>query len=583
MQERYGRSATPTQNGYQSGAVEAQADDLSESSSDADEDDDGVLALGVLDEQLQDTLEAIRKKDPRVYDASVKFYDDPDEEAIENIATKAKQEKPMYLSDYHRKTLLEGVPDLENDKETLPTYQQQQADLRTSIVEEIHAIPDSPSGKEDNVGSTEDDFLVKKAGDVQDQANGTDISPRRIILDVESADKDPETYLSNFMSAKAWVPNDDLKFQPFESDDDEEIRRTEAFEEAYNLRFEDPKASNEKLMSHARDTVAKYSVRKEDVNPRKKKRDIERAHKDAERRLRLEDKARLRKLKVVELEEKVKMVREAAGMKGEDIPEEDWSLLLNDAWDEDEWERAMKKRFGDHYYNKGDLDSEDFGKDLEKKKIKKPRWDDDIQIDDLVPDFDADEDGENPTFELTDEELKVEQKKAKDVRKSRLSAERDKNKAIRLERRKVEQVVDEHLDINESLANSGKKHGGIFRYRETSPVAHGLTADDILMADDSQLNQFAGLKKLAAFRDPDKKRKDKKHLGKKQRLKQWRQETFGNEQGPTKTLADVIASQVPIITLPSTKGAEGSGMREGERKRKSRKGSRKAKTAKADA
>ena len=64
------------------------------------------------------------------------------------------------------------------------------------------------------------------------------------------------------MSAKAWVPNDNSKFQPFESNDEEEDRRAEAFEEAYNLRFEDSKASNEKLMSHARDTIAKYSVLK---------------------------------------------------------------------------------------------------------------------------------------------------------------------------------------------------------------------------------------------------------------------------------------------------------------------------------
>jgi protein KRI1 len=71
-----------------------------------------------------------------------------------------------------------------------------------------------------------------------------------------------------------------------------------------------------------------------------------------------------------------------------------------------------------------------------------------------------------------------------------------------------------------------------FRYRETSPTSFGLTPADILMAPDSQLNQFAGLKKMASFRDPEKKRKDKKHLGKKARLRQWRKETFGNEDGP---------------------------------------------------
>jgi protein KRI1 len=39
------------------------------------------------------------------------------------------------------------------------------------------------------------------------------------------------------------------------------------------------------------------------------------------------------------------------------------------------------------------------------------------------------------------------------------------------------------------------------------------------------------LKKLAAFRDTEKKRKDRKHLGKKARLRKWRQEVFGSEEG----------------------------------------------------
>jgi protein KRI1 len=68
-----------------------------------------------------------------------------------------------------------------------------------------------------------------------------------------------------------------------------------------------------------------------------------------------------------------------------------------------------------------------------------------------------------------------------------------------------------------------------------------LTARDILMAPDSSLNQFAGLKKMASFRDAEKKRKDKKHLGKKARLRQWRKETFGNEDGPEIVSADSVA------------------------------------------
>ena len=50
------------------------------------------------------------------------------------------------------------------------------------------------------------------------------------------------------------------------------------------------------------------------------------------------------------------------------------------------------------------------------------------------------------------------------------------------------------------------------------------------MASDAQLNAFAGLKKLATFRDEDKKARDRKVLGKKARVKKWRRETFGREE-----------------------------------------------------
>ena len=84
------------------------------------------------------------------------------------------------------------------------------------------------------------------------------------------------------------------------------------------------------------------------------------------------------------------------------------------------------------------------------------------------------------------------------------------------------------------------------------------------MAPEASLNEFAGLKKLATFRDVHKKRKDKKHLGKKARLRQWRKETFGNEDGP-EMVVDANAADVPEPV-----DNEG-GIQQGKRKKRSRK------------
>ena len=561
MEEKYGKlSAAPTREH----GSRAEDDEMGStiSSSDEEEDDEGILASETLDLQIQDTLEAIRKKDPRVYDKMTMFYTEPEEEAQNATNRTQKEGKPMYLSDYHRRNLLDSADaGTDTPEDETATYAQQQDDLKNVIVKEMHAAANEDVVSEDGHNEDEiDRFLVRKL-----PAREEDVASKRSHkmpsnLDVEDADKDPETFLSNFMSARAWVPYEGTRFQPFESDDEEEERRADLFEEAYNLRFEDPKTSNEKLLSHARDAAAKYSVRKEATNPRKKAREIERARKDVARQNRDEEKARLRKLQITEAEDKIKRIKEAAGLRGKMLDQHDWAAFLEEGWDDQRWEEEMKKRFGDNYYADRDADQDNEGHASRKRKMQKPKWADDIDIGDLVPDFDATENG-NPLFTLTDEESEgggapieggevdglgnlVSTAHVNVKAKTTKRREHDElKKAARQERRKIEQLVDQQMEVQETLSNFGKKHAGYFRYRETSPTAYGLTAQDILMASDSQLNQYAGLKKLAAFRDAEKKRKDKKRLSKKARLREWRKDTFGSEEGPQNTFAEVLAGQ----------------------------------------
>src|SRR5277367_2521586 len=82
-------------------------DDDEDSSSDEDEDDEGFLATEALDAQISATLQAIRSKDPRVYDEKVTFYA-PIEEEGDGEESPQKEGKPMFLQDYHRANLLNG-------------------------------------------------------------------------------------------------------------------------------------------------------------------------------------------------------------------------------------------------------------------------------------------------------------------------------------------------------------------------------------------------------------------------------------------------------------------------------------------
>ncbi|KAH0495692.1 hypothetical protein TgHK011_009226 [Trichoderma gracile] len=540
-------------------------DEDDSSSTDETEDEDGFLATEDLDAQISATLQAIRNKDPRVYDKDVTFYQ-PDDEAAA-AGTKEKKEKPVFLRDYQREKLLRGDIGGDDEEGAPKTYQQEQDAIKQSLLSEINAAKaeqDSDDSDED-----EDGFIKRKEEPAQTDSNGVHPSRAKAVklseVDVNNADKDPETFLSNFMAARAWVPEDGSRWEAFESDDGEGDDRAEEFEQAYNLRFEDPEKSNEVLKSYARDFAAARSVRREEKTGRKRQRELEREKKEAEKQQRREDKARLRKLKLEETEAKLQKIKQAAGAFGKELTDEQWMKFLDDAWENDKWEDEMKKWFDEEYYaiNEANAASDDEdamdvdgdeegGKKSKKKKPKKPKWDDDIDIKDIIPDF---EDEAKPKISLTDDEpqegdddddddAEDEEPSAKKRKSSsdHKRAKQESQKKARQERSKLEALVDAKLhltdhDILKKQEKEAESSGGGFRYRETSPQAFGLTARDILLApSDKVLNEYAGLKKLATFRDVEKKRKDRKMLGKKARLRQWRRDVFGGEYestGPT--------------------------------------------------
>lgn len=531
-------------------------DDDDDSSSDEDEDEDGFLATEDLDAQISATLNAIRNKDPKVYDKEVTFYTSTDEPT--KTTDDEQKEKPIYLRDYHREKLLRGDTGASYDDEDTPmSYNQEQDALKKSIVSQFHTAVDEESEDEDG------GFMKKKAPTKVD-SNG--VHPERKAKtavkitesDVANANKNPENFLSNFLSARAWVPPDGSNWEAFESDEGEDDDQADQFEQAYNLRFEDPEKSNEFLRSYARDFAAAKSVRREEQNSRKRARELEKERKEEEQKQRREEKARLRKLKLDEAEKKLRKIKQAAGSAGKDLSDEEWLKFLDDAWENDKWEAEMQKRFGDEYYaNKDDIpmsDDDDNEDTKKKKKPKKPKWDDDIDINDIIPDFedqekkpdvalsDVDEEAAEDEDDDDDDDQPSKKRKKTDHKRERKEAQ----KSARQERAKLEALVDSKLELSNPDILEKPVHAP-FRYRETSPQSFGMTARDILLApSDKDLNDYAGIKKLATYRDIEKKRRDRKYLGKKARLRNWRRDIFGSEferTGPTYGFERVMSAE----------------------------------------
>lgn len=575
------------------------ADEDEESSEDETEDDEGEFATEALDQEIAATLNAIRTKDPKVYNKQVKFFSEIEAQPSEGAGNAKTADKPMYLRDYHRQNLLNGGAIEEQDE--IP-YAQQQRALKKSLVDEMHAAAEE--GSDEAQEETENTFLkpVRKV-----------IAPKPELPDLTLAERDPETFLSNFLASRAWVPTEATGFAALESDEEEDDVKADAFEEYYNLRFEDPQLANQKLVSYARDSVAARSVRRETKSSRRKQKDQKIAQKEAERAERDAERAQLRKLKMEQIEEKVKKIREAAGLSGKDFKVEDWTKELEADFDDDQWDVAMRQRFGEDYYAQGDvIGLDEAGEGASSRKPKKPTWDDDMDIKDLVPDFDDEDADIDPELRLTDDEADIaindidgtegvtepmtevaaaaaSSKKEKKDRKSVKAAEKASR---RRDERLIAAIVDQSLPL--PIAQPGSKGAGTsskssnfapFRYRETSPNSFGMTHLDILGATDAQLNEYAGLKKLATFRDDDRKARDRKKLGKKQRLRQWRRDTFGNEVGPdAKSIFRVPVTEEGEAAYEARKeiralngGVDGGvDIREGGKKRRKKRGTGKS-------
>jgi protein KRI1 len=88
-----------------------------DASSSSDDDDDGIELTEEVEKQFFKTLSCLKNKDPRIYDATVRFFDGP-EDNLQKVQKKVKKEKPLYINDYERELILKKNGELsESDEE----------------------------------------------------------------------------------------------------------------------------------------------------------------------------------------------------------------------------------------------------------------------------------------------------------------------------------------------------------------------------------------------------------------------------------------------------------------------------------
>ncbi|CAK7897410.1 protein Kri1p [[Candida] anglica] len=486
---------------------ESSSSDDDESSE--DEDEYGELITESVEQGINKVLDAIKTDPSKLLDPNVKFFEEEQEDDKAKLSKKT--DKPIYLKDYHRMNLLSGgfkEEDEEEEGNEFGTVDGEkpfvvtEREERNKLLEDIKGAFETGEGSDDD--GSDDDFLKKKESKPQS---------RREIIDETSLpdpNKDSSEFLSAFVDKQAWIPkaNDKvINLDRIDDDAEEEFDdAVEKFEHAYNFRYED--ANSAEIVSYARNQA---TLRRSATNSRKRQRERDHEEREKEEKEKQELLKKKKTSKVNEVADRLSKIKEAVGgeVSDEVIQKVFGDSLLNDDFDDEDWDNKMAQIFDEQYYG------EEQGKPEFSDDEQKPEWSDD---DKEVSEDDKEEESVTPVVSSKKEKLQ----KKKNAKKSKESIKEKAQEIVEANTLKLLSEVVEERGRSKKKDNDELK----FKYREVSPETFGLSTRDIIMADDKQLNNYIGLKKFAPYRAKELRMKDKRKYTKKKHLKDWQKETF---------------------------------------------------------
>ncbi|CAN3372851.1 hypothetical protein DIURU_001011 [Diutina rugosa] len=486
--------------------------DDDDSSTSEEEDEFGELITENVESGIQQVLDAIKRNDPKLSDPNYRFFEDP-EKAVANLNVQPK-EKPLYLKDYHRKQILSGgykdededdeEEEMENEYGTVDgkkPYVVEKQEEKDAILAEIKdAFDNAASDDEDDDG----EFMKKKEAKIGD------------IHDAEPSLPDPnadaEAFLQSFLDQQAWIPKKTDKMvnlDRIDADDAQEFEEAaEQFEHAYNFRYEDKEAAE--IVSYARDQA---SMRREKTSARARKRQEQREAKRKEKEATQEALTKKKNQKVNLVMDRLAEIKKAVGgdVSDEVIERVFGKSLLNDEFNDDDWDAKMAEIFNEQFADDHDANV-------------KPEWDD--EDDEAIAGF---EDAEIDMDADSTKTTKTKKKKS-DKKQEKKSKEALKSAAARIVESATLDLFDEIVEERGRSREADDDDGVVFKYREVSPESFGLSTRDILVADDKQLGQFLSMKKLAPYRSKEDVQRDKRKYAKRKRVREWRKNTFGSDE-----------------------------------------------------
>lgn len=496
-------------------------EDDDEESSSSDEDEYGELLTENVEHLIQKVMEALKKDPKQLLNPDKKFFDATDMETIRKV-----REKPLFLKDYHRQNLLSGDYKKDEDDE-YGTVDGEKPFVVTEREERNQLLDDIKNAFKDEEGDDDDDDdgLLKK----KEKKEEEEVDTRTKLPDPE---KNAEGFLSAFLDNRAWIPGENdkvINLDQIDNDDEQNFDdAVDDFERAYNFRYEDPNSSE--IVSYARNQA---TLRRGKTSARQREREKKNAQKEKERQ-ELEKKIQQKKTgKLNKVVDRLKLIKEAVGdeVSDEVIQKVFGDSLLNDDFDDADWDNKMAQIFDEQYYG---------------SEVTKPTWNEDDEImgefheskkkEEAEDNDDDDEEDDDDDDEADEQETEKTEAQPKS-KKEKLSAKKEAKKEKQSLREKAEKLVEANKlrikeEVEEERGRGKESDATKFKYREVSPESFGLSTREIFLADDADLNKLISIKKFAPYRPKELVLKDKRKYAKKKHLQQWRKDVFKDKEGP---------------------------------------------------
>ncbi|KAI1301333.1 Protein KRI1 -like protein [Halotydeus destructor] len=455
-----------------------------------DEEYENQMNQEIFDDQFLKVYGALKSKDPSLYDEKVKFYSNqPTSSAKVTKKEPKKKDDKLTLADYHIKLVLEkkGVTEedeQENTRSREPGYYEELNDIKS----ELKAFVQDDS---------DDDLItgIKPSTTGESEKSETVDNNVEYIKHYWQKDVDEkETFIRDYILNKKYIEKPSkpsfMKHSDNMSDDDEQETQL-SDKEINNLskikhRFEEPGASEIKRIPRNIDSARDLPAKELKASQRQEKREKKQKEKD-------DGLKRLTELKMKEIQKKLDKLREISGNDKLLVADVNIDALVDDEkdFDPDKYDQYMSALFGDNYYS-GGADS------------KKPRFE---YVDGLDDEINAEMESKPKSIENLEEAEESPSEKDDDGDEAEIKARQGKSKKNR--KRKQGIVAANKLD---SLPLYEDIIGGDlptrFKYRQVQGNSFGLTNEELLFADDQELNKWASLKKATMYRTEDEEHYD---------------------------------------------------------------------------